>query len=135
MEGGSGSGSGGSRKRASNQNVASSSQVYRSAPEASTTSSTKPYQLPEPRTPPGRRNPVGRHRLRSELNRLNQEIQLLKEELKAMENLPPASRTSRELIEFIETCADPLLPITRGPIMAEWDKWFRQPTEPNRCCW
>ncbi|KAJ7562593.1 hypothetical protein O6H91_03G076100 [Diphasiastrum complanatum] len=141
--GGSGSSNGSSGKGSSNRNVAgaSGSRVHRSprAPLktdglASATSQRKSYELPEPRTPPGGRNPLGKHRLRAEGQRLKQEIHML-QEFKAADKTPPASRACRELVEFMETCADPLLPVTTGPISAEWDRWFRQPVEPSQCCW
>ncbi|KAJ7203490.1 hypothetical protein O6H91_Y488400 [Diphasiastrum complanatum] len=105
--GGSGSSNGSSGKGSSNRNVAgaSGSRVHRSprAPLktdglASATSQRKSYELPEPRTPPGGRNPLGKHRLRAEGQRLKQEIHMLQEEFKAADKTPPASRACREYV-------------------------------------
>ncbi|GAB2294639.1 Guanine nucleotide-binding protein subunit gamma 2 [Dionaea muscipula] len=78
----------------------------------------------------------GKHRILAELKRLEQEIGFLENELKNLENLEPASAACEELLGFVKTIPDPLLPETNGPLHPSWDRWFEGPQDSKGCrCW
>ncbi|GLJ11165.1 hypothetical protein SUGI_0145110 [Cryptomeria japonica] len=63
----------------------------------------------------------GKHRRIAELNRLEQEIKLLKEELDELEHTVEASTVCKEVLHTVENRPDPLLPITVGPENTQWN--------------
>ncbi|XP_044407867.1 guanine nucleotide-binding protein subunit gamma 2 isoform X1 [Triticum aestivum] len=58
---------------------------------------------------------VGKHRLSAAIQRLDQELQSLQDELNELETMEPASAACREVITSTEGKPDPLLPITSSP--------------------
>ncbi|XP_047325948.1 guanine nucleotide-binding protein subunit gamma 1-like [Impatiens glandulifera] len=78
---------------------------------------------PSSATPP--LNFIGRHRLAAAISNLNQQIQIIQEELDELETLGPSSFVCNELIRTIEHAPDPLLPVTKGPAVVGWDRWFQ----------
>lgn len=89
-----------------------------------------------PRPPPQQAPDLrGRHRCQAELNRLNQEIKLLEEELQKLEKTDSAFVACREFVVKIENTPDPLLPVTKGAVNPAWDRWFEQPTPSQSYCW
>ncbi|RLN41112.1 AGG2 [Panicum miliaceum] len=73
----------------------------------------------------------GRHRIQAELKKLEQEARFLEEEL---EELEKTDKVSSALQEFLT--ADPLLPVSIGPVNRSWDRWFEGPQDLRRCkCW
>ncbi|KAG6555563.1 hypothetical protein Mapa_002798 [Marchantia paleacea] len=86
--------------------------------------------LPQPRSVPDLH---GRARKKAELNRLNAEIRLLKDELQRLETLPPASEVCKMFVQSIESQSDPFLGTSPG--QPQWDRWFRGPPAPKpKCC-
>uniref|UniRef100_A0A0C9RGM4 TSA: Wollemia nobilis Ref_Wollemi_Transcript_26263_1144 transcribed RNA sequence n=1 Tax=Wollemia nobilis TaxID=56998 RepID=A0A0C9RGM4_9CONI len=78
----------------------------------------------------------GKHRKLAELNRLNQEIRYLEEELDELDKTEKAASPCKEMINTVESTPDPLLPVTRGPANPIWDRWFEGPIESDACrCW
>ncbi|GLJ34727.1 hypothetical protein SUGI_0698870 [Cryptomeria japonica] len=78
----------------------------------------------------------GKHRKQVELNRLNQEIRYLEEELEELDKTDKATSPCKEMVQMIESTPDPLLPITKGPSNPIWDRWFEGPVESDSCrCW
>ncbi|KAJ4747579.1 Guanine nucleotide-binding protein subunit gamma 1 [Rhynchospora pubera] len=79
---------------------------------------------------------VGKHRISVQLKRLQQETRFLEEELQELEKTDKVSAGLQESIYKIESCPDPLLPITTGPANPIWDQWFERPKQKHRCrCW
>ncbi|PKI54213.1 hypothetical protein CRG98_025393 [Punica granatum] len=78
-----------------------------------------------PRTEPPASSFVGRHRLAASITHLHNQIKALQEELEQLETIGESSIVCRELIPSVESNPDPLLPVTRGPADAGWDRWFR----------
>eukprot|EP00250_Pteridium_aquilinum_P017281 c23547_g2_i1 orf=502-846(+) len=80
----------------------------------------------------------GRHRTQAELNRLNQEITVLEEELQRLENMEYASVGCREMVLQIANAPDPLIMSrargTSSPGQS-LNRWFEQPAQTNNCCW
>ncbi|KAG0563017.1 hypothetical protein M758_9G188000 [Ceratodon purpureus] len=72
----------------------------------------------------------GRNR---ELQQLNNEIQLLEEELKSLDNIPPASDACKDLVTFVENRADPFFPNSDGTAPQSWP--YDRPVKASRCCW
>lgn len=72
----------------------------------------------------------GRNR---ELLQLNNEIQLLEEELKLLDTIPPASKACRDLVTFVENHADPFFPNSDGVVPQSWP--YDRPAKASRCCW
>ncbi|KAB1218094.1 Guanine nucleotide-binding protein subunit gamma 2 [Morella rubra] len=59
-----------------------------------------------------------------------------REELEQLEKMEKASAASKEMLSNVETKPDPLLPVTNGPIIPFWDRWFEGPQESKGCrCW
>ncbi|KAE8731556.1 Guanine nucleotide-binding protein subunit gamma 1 [Hibiscus syriacus] len=78
----------------------------------------------------------GKHRIRAELKRLEQEARFLEEELEQIERMDKASAACKEMLSNVETTPDPLLPVTSGPVILLWDRWFEGPQESRGCrCW
>ncbi|KAK1287967.1 Guanine nucleotide-binding protein subunit gamma 2 [Acorus calamus] len=78
----------------------------------------------------------GKHRIQAEVKRLEQETRFLEEELEALEEMEKVSAMCQELLRGIEDRPDPLLPITIGPAITTWDRWFEGPQDPQGCrCW
>ncbi|KAG8062804.1 hypothetical protein GUJ93_ZPchr0003g17330 [Zizania palustris] len=78
----------------------------------------------------------GRHRIRAELKKLEQEARFLEEELEELEKTDKVSAALQELVVTTESKADPLLPVTPGPACQSWDRWFEGPQDLRRCkCW
>ncbi|CAL9023659.1 unnamed protein product [Prunus brigantina] len=75
----------------------------------------------------------GRHRILAELNRLEQELKFLQEELGELERTENVSSICSELLPYAEGTADPLLPVTNGPVNLLWDRWFEGPQDSQRC--
>ncbi|KAF7083437.1 hypothetical protein CFC21_087230 [Triticum aestivum] len=69
---------------------------------------------------------VGKHRLSAAIQRLDQELQSLQDELNELETMEPASAACREVITSTEGKPDPLLPITSSPENSSWDRWFQR---------
>ncbi|VAI43457.1 guanine nucleotide-binding protein subunit gamma 2-like [Triticum dicoccoides] len=69
---------------------------------------------------------VGKHRLSAAIQRLDQELQSLQDELNELETMEPASAACREVITSTEGQPDPLLPITSSPENSSWDRWFQR---------
>ncbi|KAH9537740.1 hypothetical protein CY35_16G068300 [Sphagnum magellanicum] len=88
----------------------------------------------QPLTPPSAPDVRGRHRRRAELQRLTQEIRMLQDELNALDNIPPASKACKELVDFMDNCPDPFLPSLQGDPPVK-QRWFEPPSESQGCCW
>eukprot|EP00249_Psilotum_nudum_P003329 c16727_g1_i1 orf=326-733(+) len=125
-----------------------SREVHSSSPSTPSTPTSSPGQMQsvEPRwgrmAPPGEQHPTsqarefrGKHRRRADLNRLNQEIRFLEEELEGLEKTDLASTACKDMMAKIDNTSDPLLPFTKGPSNPAWDRWFERPTETQSCCW
>ncbi|KAL0553266.1 hypothetical protein IC582_007155 [Cucumis melo] len=67
----------------------------------------------------------GRHRITAAINRLQNEINIIKEELQQLENIGESSTVCAGFISSVESIPDPLLPETIGPTDVNWDQWFR----------
>eukprot|EP00252_Welwitschia_mirabilis_P013088 TRINITY_DN28917_c0_g1_i1.p1 TRINITY_DN28917_c0_g1~~TRINITY_DN28917_c0_g1_i1.p1 ORF type:complete len:117 (+),score=24.45 TRINITY_DN28917_c0_g1_i1:309-659(+) len=77
-----------------------------------------------------------RYRRLAELQKLNQEIQYLEEEIEGLDKLDRATSACKEMLILVDSRPDPLLPITKGPVNSAWDRWFEGPVEVNGCkCW
>eukprot|EP00249_Psilotum_nudum_P009697 c22101_g2_i1 orf=422-820(-) len=126
---------GGKSSPTRSQNRAFPSSSAATQPESSPWRQGLPF--PQPPAPPAVPDLRGRHRKRAQINRLNQEIRMLEEELEALEGLPPASKACKELVQFTEACPDPLLPITIVQPNPQWDRWLEQSSvDPEAwCCW
>ncbi|XP_020679966.1 guanine nucleotide-binding protein subunit gamma 1 [Dendrobium catenatum] len=86
--------------------------------------------------PPGSADARGKHRILAELKHLEQEARFLEEEVEELERTEKVSASLQELLQKIESHADPLLPITHGPVNPTWDKWFEGPPDSRHCkCW
>ncbi|KAJ0053335.1 hypothetical protein Pint_03230 [Pistacia integerrima] len=81
----------------------------------------------------GTTDTTGRHRILAELKRVEQESKFLEEELEELDKSENVSTTCEELLLFIETGPDPLLPVTTGPINPIWDRWFEGPQDAQGC--
>jgi Amt family ammonium transporter len=75
----------------------------------------------------------GKHRIQAELKRVEQESKFLEEELEELEKTDTVSKVCEELLRFIETRPDPLLPLTNGPANPSWDRWFEGPQDSQGC--
>uniref|UniRef100_A0ACD5Z922 Uncharacterized protein n=1 Tax=Avena sativa TaxID=4498 RepID=A0ACD5Z922_AVESA len=69
---------------------------------------------------------VGKHRLSAAIQRLDQELQSLQDELDELETMEFASAACQEVITSTEGKPDPLLPITSSPENSSWDRWFQR---------
>ncbi|XP_008776757.1 guanine nucleotide-binding protein subunit gamma 2-like [Phoenix dactylifera] len=79
-------------------------------------------RLPTPRTG----DFLGRHRLSAAINRLNQEIHSLQEELDKLDSTEPSSAACKEVLVSTEGIPDALLPVTSGPEIVAWNRWFER---------
>ncbi|KAF8683136.1 hypothetical protein HU200_044996 [Digitaria exilis] len=78
----------------------------------------------------------GRHRIQAELKKLEQEARFLEEELEELAKTDKVSSALQEFVTMMESKADPLLPVTTGPVNQSWDRWFEGPQDLRRCkCW
>ncbi|XP_066386633.1 guanine nucleotide-binding protein subunit gamma 1 isoform X1 [Miscanthus floridulus] len=86
----------------------------------------------------------GRHRIQAELKKLEQEARFLEEELEELEKADKVSSALQEYVSpaeemfltAMERKADPLLPVSTGPVNQSWDRWFEGPQDLRRCkCW
>ncbi|XP_066386634.1 guanine nucleotide-binding protein subunit gamma 1 isoform X2 [Miscanthus floridulus] len=78
----------------------------------------------------------GRHRIQAELKKLEQEARFLEEELEELEKADKVSSALQEFLTAMERKADPLLPVSTGPVNQSWDRWFEGPQDLRRCkCW
>ncbi|XP_050213137.1 guanine nucleotide-binding protein subunit gamma 1-like [Mercurialis annua] len=88
------------------------------------------HQSPPSTTPPlfpktDHNGFVGRHRLAASISHLHNQINFLQEELDQLDTLGESSIVCKELISNAESVPDPLLPLSKGPIDVNWDRWFR----------
>ncbi|CAM6095023.1 unnamed protein product [Calypogeia fissa] len=115
------------------ENVASTSSRSPSRSPGPSSSERSSNMMPQPRAGPDLH---GRARKKAELNRLNQEIRLLQEELQRLDNLPPASEVCRLLVHSIESQIDPFLANSGvlQPVDPHWDRWFKGPPIPRSTC-
>ncbi|XP_042031703.1 guanine nucleotide-binding protein subunit gamma 3-like [Salvia splendens] len=81
-----------------------------------------PPPPPQPRSPP---HLYGKRREGARVQMLEREIGFLDEELKSLESIPPASRSCKEVAEFVTGNVDPLIP-TIKKTRRSWRlwKWF-----------
>ncbi|XP_039114318.1 guanine nucleotide-binding protein subunit gamma 1-like isoform X2 [Dioscorea cayenensis subsp. rotundata] len=78
----------------------------------------------------------GKHRISAELKRLEQEARFLEEEMEELEKTEKASASCQELLHKVESKPDPLLPVTIGPVIPTWNRWFEGPQDLQGCrCW
>ncbi|KAF8038335.1 hypothetical protein BT93_B0999 [Corymbia citriodora subsp. variegata] len=77
----------------------------------------------------------GKYRIMAEIKRLEQDSKCLEEEMEELEKLEDASFICKELLHYIETKPDALLPVTSGPANPLWNRWFEgfQDSEGCRC--
>ncbi|KAF3446032.1 hypothetical protein FNV43_RR11210 [Rhamnella rubrinervis] len=67
----------------------------------------------------------GKHRMTAAISHLQNQINFIQEELNELETLDGSSIVCKELVSSVETTPDPLLPMSKGPLDASWDRWFR----------
>ncbi|KAJ8773338.1 hypothetical protein K2173_028515 [Erythroxylum novogranatense] len=67
----------------------------------------------------------GKHRLAAALSQLQTQINLFQEELDQLQTLGQSSVACKQLLSSVDSAADPLLPLTKGPVDDSWDRWFR----------
>ncbi|NP_001152725.1 Guanine nucleotide-binding protein subunit gamma 1 [Zea mays] len=78
----------------------------------------------------------GRHRIQAELKKLEQEARFLEEELEELDKADKVSSALQEFLIAMERKADPLLPVSAGPVNQSWDRWFEGPQDLRGCkCW
>ncbi|KAI3447221.1 hypothetical protein Pfo_003886 [Paulownia fortunei] len=68
---------------------------------------------PQPKSPPGYPDLYGKRRELAKVQMLEREIGFLEEELKSIEGLQLASRSCKEVADFVTANADPLIPTTK----------------------
>ncbi|XP_011078096.1 guanine nucleotide-binding protein subunit gamma 3 [Sesamum indicum] len=68
---------------------------------------------PRPKSPPQYPDLYGKRRELAKVQMLEREIGFLEEELKSIEGLQPASRSCKEVADFVIGNADPLIPTTK----------------------
>ncbi|KAL8503189.1 hypothetical protein ACS0TY_022079 [Phlomoides rotata] len=68
---------------------------------------------PQPKSPPRYPDLYGKRRELAKVQMLEREIGFLEEELKSMDSLQPASRSCKEIADFVIANADPLIPTTK----------------------
>ncbi|KAL0288276.1 UNVERIFIED_CONTAM: Guanine nucleotide-binding protein subunit gamma 3 [Sesamum calycinum] len=68
---------------------------------------------PRPKSPPQYPDLYGKRRELAKVQMLEREIGFLEEELKSIEGLQPASRSCKEVADFVTGNADPLIPTTK----------------------
>ncbi|XP_021715769.1 guanine nucleotide-binding protein subunit gamma 1-like [Chenopodium quinoa] len=69
-------------------------------------------------------NFIGRHRLQAAISHLDQQIQYIQSELDDLDTIGGPSTVCNEIISGIESVPDPLLPMTKGPVDVNWERWF-----------
>ncbi|GAV79010.1 G-gamma domain-containing protein [Cephalotus follicularis] len=75
----------------------------------------------------------GKHRILAELKRVEQDSKFLQEELEELEKTDNVSTVCEELLRYIDTSPDALLPVTNGPLNPLWDRWFEGPQDSQGC--
>jgi len=101
-----------------------------------TTSAIPSAPMPQPQSQPSSAPTAssvvvrGRNR---ELQQLNIELQLLREELNSLDNVPPASKACKDFVTFVESRADPFFPNSDGVAPQAWP--YDRPVKAARCCW
>ncbi|KAL3830044.1 hypothetical protein ACJIZ3_018846 [Penstemon smallii] len=68
---------------------------------------------PRPKSPPEYPDLYGKRRELAKVQRLEREIGFLEEEMKSIEGLQPASRSCKEVADFVMGNVDPLIPTTK----------------------
>ncbi|XP_058222524.1 guanine nucleotide-binding protein subunit gamma 1-like isoform X2 [Rhododendron vialii] len=68
---------------------------------------------------------MGKHRMVAAVAQLHQQIQIIQEELEELETLGESSIVCKELVSAVESVPDALLPVTKGPAVVGWDRWFQ----------
>ncbi|XP_059663019.1 guanine nucleotide-binding protein subunit gamma 1-like [Cornus florida] len=68
---------------------------------------------------------MGKHRMAAAIASLHQQIQIIQEELDLLETVGESSIVCKELISSVESAPDALLPLTKGPAIVGWDRWFQ----------
>ncbi|XP_021744152.1 guanine nucleotide-binding protein subunit gamma 1-like [Chenopodium quinoa] len=69
-------------------------------------------------------NFIGRHRLQAAISHLEQQIQYIQSEIDDLDTIGGPSTVCNEIISGIESVPDPLLPMTKGPVDVNWERWF-----------
>ncbi|PSS11050.1 Guanine nucleotide-binding protein subunit gamma 1 like [Actinidia chinensis var. chinensis] len=68
---------------------------------------------------------LGKHRMAAAVDHLHHQIQIIQEELEELETLGESSLVCKELVSTVESIPDALLPLTQGPAVVGWDRWFQ----------
>ncbi|XP_042039957.1 guanine nucleotide-binding protein subunit gamma 2-like [Salvia splendens] len=68
---------------------------------------------------------MGKHRMLAAISFLNQEIQIMQDELVELETIGGVSTVCPAVIASVDSVPDALLPVTRAPVEADWDRWFQ----------
>ncbi|XP_057504142.1 guanine nucleotide-binding protein subunit gamma 1-like [Actinidia eriantha] len=68
---------------------------------------------------------LGKHRMEAAVAHLHHQIQIIQEELEELETLGESSLVCKELVSTVESIPDALLPVTKGPAVVGWDRWFQ----------
>ncbi|XP_073047211.1 guanine nucleotide-binding protein subunit gamma 3-like [Primulina eburnea] len=68
---------------------------------------------PRPKSPPEYPDLYGKRRVLAKIQMLEKEIGSLEEELKSADGFQQASRSCKEIVEFVTSNADPLMPTSR----------------------
>ncbi|EPS59517.1 hypothetical protein M569_15289, partial [Genlisea aurea] len=80
---------------------------------------------PRPKSPPEYPDLFGKRRELGKVQMLEREIGFLREELKSIEGIEPASRSCKELADFVTGNLDPLLPASCCcSCSCSWKKWI-----------
>ncbi|XP_022842513.1 guanine nucleotide-binding protein subunit gamma 3-like [Olea europaea var. sylvestris] len=77
------------------------------------TGTVPPLPPPLPKSPPQYPDLYGKRRELAKVQILEREISFLEEELRSVEGLLPASRSCKEIADFVTGKSDPLIPITK----------------------
>ncbi|XAR67204.1 hypothetical protein NMG60_11013680 [Bertholletia excelsa] len=78
---------------------------------------------PRPKSPPEFPDLYGRRRELARVQMLEREISYLEGELKFVESLQPASKTSKEIADFMVANADPFIPATNQKVHTSCRFW------------
>ncbi|KAL1552633.1 guanine nucleotide-binding protein subunit gamma 2-like [Salvia divinorum] len=68
---------------------------------------------------------MGKHRMLAAISFLNQQIQIMQDELVELETIGGVSTVCPDVIASVDSVPDALLPVTRAPVDADWDRWFQ----------
>ncbi|CAI9102609.1 OLC1v1000906C1 [Oldenlandia corymbosa var. corymbosa] len=68
---------------------------------------------------------MGKHRMAAAIAYLDQQIQIIQEEIDQLETLGESSIVCKELLAGIDSIPDALLPVTKGPVSTDWERWFQ----------